>query len=127
HVAAPLVGRERAVGEQKARRSQVIGDDPERDVTALVLARGRSGERRRALDDRAGEGGLVDAPDPLQDERHALEAPGRIARWGRPTRSRHRPYASSSSRNTVACRRSPGSPKRSVTSSQAKRMASFLK
>ncbi len=44
HVAAPLVRRDDAVGDQERRRADVVGDDAHRDV-ALAVAR-RSGRRR---------------------------------------------------------------------------------
>jgi hypothetical protein len=42
HVAAPLVRRQHAVGDEERHRAAVVGDHPERHVVALVFAVGSS-------------------------------------------------------------------------------------
>ena len=72
HVAAALVRRQHAVGDEEGRGAQVIGDDA---VGGLAVALGRHpGRMRHRLDERAEEIGVVVRMHALQDRSDALEA-----------------------------------------------------
>src|SRR5580698_2407343 len=74
HVAAALIGRYDAVGDQHDRRPDVIGHHPERDVGALIDPVALLGELGRALEHLPHGVDLVDVVDALQQDRHALHA-----------------------------------------------------
>ncbi len=74
HVAPALVGGQHAVAHQHDAGAQVVGDDPQRDVGAVVPAVAGLGELGRPVEDLVGGVDLVDVVDTLQDRRHALEA-----------------------------------------------------
>ena len=74
HVAAALVRRLHSVLDQHDRGADVVGDDAQRDVVALVPAVLLLGELGRLLQDLVGGVDLVDVVDALQDGRHPLQA-----------------------------------------------------
>jgi hypothetical protein len=77
-IAAAGVGWEHALGDQKARGAQMIGDHP---VGGLVFALGGYARRRLGRgDQRLEEVDVVDRLHALQDGRPALEAHARIDR-----------------------------------------------
>ena len=81
NVAAALVGRQHAVGDEEAGRAQVVGDDAE---GGNVVVAGPAAERRGGrVDQMAEQVGLEDALDALQDRGHALEPHARIDRGPR--------------------------------------------
>ena len=71
HVAAPDVGGQHALGDEKAHGAQMVGDDA---VGGLVLALGgHAGRRLRGRDQGLEEVDVVDRLHALQDGRHALQ------------------------------------------------------
>ena len=71
HIAAPLIGGEHAIGNEKARGAQVIGDDA---VARLGFAVGRSLGQLAALGDQRLEGvGIVIVMDALHHRGDAFE------------------------------------------------------
>jgi hypothetical protein len=72
HVAAALVRRQDAVGDQERGGAQVVGDHPVRDRVLAVGRRVRGGGRR--LDERAERVGVVVVVHALKDGGDALEA-----------------------------------------------------
>ncbi len=74
HVAAPLVARDHAVGEQEGDRPQVIGDHPQRDVLLGVGAVLRARQLRRRGEDRLEEVGVVVRVHPLEHGGDPLQA-----------------------------------------------------
>ena len=70
HIAPALVRRQHAVGDQEARRAQMIGDDPVADVVGRV----GPGQLGRGLDQRPERVGVEHVVDALQHRRDALQA-----------------------------------------------------
>ena len=87
HIAAPLVRRQNAVGDQEAGRAQMVGNDAERGGAVLLRPAPERGGRR--FNQAAEEIGFEDAFHALQHGRHALESHSRVDRR---TRQR-RPHA----------------------------------
>ena len=72
-VAATLVRRLDAVGDQEGRRSAVLGDHLERDVVTFVASVRPTRERLRDVEQRSHQVGLEHVRDVLQHARDALE------------------------------------------------------
>ena len=84
HVAAPLVRRHHAVGDQEGHRPHVVGDDAHRHVRRLHRAAvGGAGARADGREQRREHVGVVVRELTLQDRRHALEAHAGVDRGGR--------------------------------------------
>ena len=81
HIAAALVGGQHAVGDQEARRAQMVGDDP---VTGAVLPlRLDADEIDRGLNQRPEQVDVVIVVDALQDGRDALQPHAGVDRRAR--------------------------------------------
>ena len=81
HIAAPLVRRQHAVGDEERRRAQVIGDDAVRRFLFTVrIDAGQIGDR---LDQRGEQIDLVVVVGALQHRGHALDAHAGIDRGPR--------------------------------------------
>ncbi len=77
-VAASLVGRLHAVGDQERRRATVLGDHLERDVGAVVRTVRDARERLGDLEERAQQVRLEDVIGILEYGRDALQARARV-------------------------------------------------
>ena len=76
HIAAPLVGGQHPVGDQKGAGANMVGDDPQR----LALQISASGELRRRLDQLLEQIDLVVAVHPLHHRGQPLQAHAGIHR-----------------------------------------------
>jgi hypothetical protein len=71
HIAAPLVGRRNPVGDQKAARAQMVGDDPVRG--GVVAHRRDAGQLDAGGDQGAEQVDVEDVVDALQDRGDPLQ------------------------------------------------------
>ena len=74
HVAAALVGRQHPVGDQHHRGAHVVGDDPQRDVGALLVAVLLLGQLGGPVQHPPHGVDLVDVVHALQERGHPLQA-----------------------------------------------------
>ena len=83
HVAAAVVARKHPVGDEKAHRPGVVGDDAKRDVRVGVLAVGLARQLLGGGDDVAEQVHVVVREDPLQHRGSALEPHAGVHVFGR--------------------------------------------
>jgi hypothetical protein len=73
-VAAILVRRDHALGDQRGRTARMVGEDPHRAGGRSVRLVGTTGQLLGQVDQRPQRVGVEDRMDVLEDRRHALEA-----------------------------------------------------
>src|SRR5258708_10906502 len=81
YVAAALVRRQHAVGNQEGRGAQMVGDDPERRGGLLLRSLPEGGSC--CIDQVTEKIGLEDAVDALQDAGHAFQPEASVDRGTR--------------------------------------------
>ena len=93
HIAAPLVGRQDAVGDHERDAAAVIGDDAQGQVAGRIGAVGNAAQALAHRHQAAQHIGLVVGLDALHDGRDALEAHAGVDVLLRQRRERCRPPA----------------------------------